>query len=130
MPYLTLTSTTGAILKQWELRGRTVTVGRGEKADLQIDDGELSRLHFTITPAGEGYVLDDGQSSNGTLVNGKVVKDQVPLKSGDKIRAGTSQFLFEDALETAIRKLEKDGPSYSTFIRELNQPKPASPKPR
>lgn len=129
MPYLTLRTTAGEILKQWEFRGRTVIVGRGEKADVMIEDGEMSRSHFTITPAGEAYTLSDG-STNGTLVNGKPVKASVPLKNGDLIAAGASRFVFEDALETVIRKMEKGGPSYSAFVRELSQPKPKPSKPR
>ena len=39
--------------------------------DLAIDDKEMSRKHFVISPASAGYVIHDQNSQNGTLVNGR-----------------------------------------------------------
>ena len=114
MPYLTHRTAAGETLNQWEFHDRTVSVGRGATVDFLIIDKEMSRVHFSIAPAGAGYVLEDNQSANGTWVNDQRVKAPVPLKPGDQIRAGASHFMFEDGLTTCIRKIEKkmktDGP--------------------
>ena len=114
MPYLTLLTTAGETLNQWEFHNRVITVGRGATADFAVADKGMSREHFSIAPAESGYELKDSQSSNGTWVNSQRVKAPVPLKAGDQIRAGVSHFLFEDGLATCIRKIEKnlsaDGP--------------------
>lgn len=48
---------------------RTLTVGRGSRADIRLDDASVSRLHaeLTLTSAGRCY-LTDRNSSGGTRV--------------------------------------------------------------
>ena len=48
---------------------RTLTVGRGSRADIRLDDASVSRLHaeLTLTSAGRCY-LTDRNSSGGTRI--------------------------------------------------------------
>ena len=50
----------------------------------------ISKQHFTISRQGEEYAIEDSSSKNGTLLNGKEIKDKgkQPLKSEDRIEPG------------------------------------------
>ena len=68
------------------------TVGRGS-GEIDIDDPTLSSRHFTIEERGQEFFLRDLGSTNGTFLNGHLVRS-APLKSGDEIKAGESVFMF------------------------------------
>ena len=70
----------------------TTTVGRGE-GQIRIDDPTLSGRHFMIEECGQRFFLRDLGSTNGTFLNGHLVRS-APLESGDEIRAGESVFVF------------------------------------
>ncbi len=74
----------------------TVTVGRGQAADLTIDDPELSRLHVRLRFDGVLHVCDLG-SSNGTLVRGTAVVPQawVAVGPGEGIEIGSTTLMLE-----------------------------------
>ena len=56
--------------KQVPLTGDRLTIGRGETADLPIEDQGLSRLHASIHREGDRvWILDEG-STNGSYLNG------------------------------------------------------------
>ena len=120
MPYLIQKQPDGSVVKQWDLRDKPLTVGRGDKVDARIEDKEMSRQHFVISPKGSEYVIQDLESRNGTLVNGHRISE-VALKANDKIRAGQSHFVFVEGLTTVIGKLQDEHKGYSTQIREISE---------
>ena len=69
------------------------TLGRGDQADLVIDDEAMSRRHLEISYRNLEFRLRDLDSSNGTFLNGSEVKEYA-LRNGDKIMAGETVFLF------------------------------------
>jgi signal transduction histidine kinase/ActR/RegA family two-component response regulator len=91
-----------------------LTFGRGEKADVQIDDTLMSRVHVRIFQHENGsYLIEDLESRNGTQVNGMAVTRRV-LTYGDRIQIGSSLLLFahHDPMEEQVaqrRKLEAIG---------------------
>jgi pSer/pThr/pTyr-binding forkhead associated (FHA) protein len=124
MPYLIQKQADGSTVKQWDLRDKPLTVGRGEDVHARIDDKEMSRKHFVISPKSGGYVIQDQNSQNGTLVNGKRVTETT-LKPNDSIRAGQTQFVFVEGLATVIGKIQDEPKGYRTYIREIsNEGKP------
>ncbi|MDG2050480.1 MAG: FHA domain-containing protein [Myxococcota bacterium] len=65
-----------------------LVIGRGREADLVIAESTISRAHARIDPgAGDGWLLQDLGSTNGTHVNGSQVSTQ-RLADGDEIRMG------------------------------------------
>ncbi len=70
-----------------------VSIGRDERSAIVIPDLALSRRHCELEPTGEGVVLRDLASRNGSWVNGVPVTHHV-LTDGDRIRIGDSAFLF------------------------------------
>ena len=71
-----------------------LTLGRLATCTVSFDDTNVSREHAEIRPDGNGYVLIDMASTNGTSVNGELVT-QRRLVDGDRIALGAStQFEF------------------------------------
>jgi pSer/pThr/pTyr-binding forkhead associated (FHA) protein len=120
MPYLIQKQADGSTAKQWDLRDKPLTVGRGEDVHARIDDKEMSRKHFVISPKDGGYVIQDQNSQNGTLVNGKRITETT-LKPNDSIRAGQTQFVFVEGMATVIGKLQDEPKGYRTHIREISK---------
>ena len=72
----------------------TLTIGRLPGNDVLVADPKASRKHAEIRPAGNGFILVDLQSTNGTRVNGTNVGEHV-LVDGDRIAIGATEFRFE-----------------------------------
>ena len=70
------------------------TVGRGEKADIRIEDPFASSRHARVSRQGDVLVLEDLNSTNGTWLNGSPLDGPQPLHPGDKIRIGDNEFTF------------------------------------
>jgi two-component system cell cycle response regulator len=68
-------------------RGELV-VGRGEGSDLVLNDQGLSRRHCRLVRQGDEMFIEDLDSSNGTFVDGQLVKGQMPLTEGARIHLG------------------------------------------
>jgi hypothetical protein len=88
--------------KRFVIGGEPVTIGRGEDADVVIADPQVSRLHAEIRPDGDGYVIVDRGSSNGTLVNGAAITGPRRLQPGDEIQITVHKFTFDPPDETVL----------------------------
>jgi FHA domain len=70
-------------------------LGRGESADIQLQDTFASSAHARLVAQGDVIVLEDLGSTNGTYLNGEPLRGPQPLHVGDSIRIGDSEFTFE-----------------------------------
>jgi FHA domain-containing protein len=70
-------------------------LGRGDQADIQLEDTFASSQHARLVPQGDVMVLEDLGSTNGTYLNGEPLRGPQPLHVGDSIRIGDSEFTFE-----------------------------------
>ena len=72
-----------------ELDG-VVVIGRDRQNDIVLDDASISRYHAMLLVEAHGVVLFDLESTNGTLVNGKLVLPEAPvaLEDGTQIALG------------------------------------------
>jgi hypothetical protein len=70
-------------------------LGRGDQADIRLEDTFASSQHARLVPQGEVMVLEDLGSTNGTYLNGEPLRGPQPLHVGDSIRIGDSEFTFE-----------------------------------
>jgi pSer/pThr/pTyr-binding forkhead associated (FHA) protein len=78
--------------KTFMFLGRRITIGRGKKSKIQLEDKEVSRSHACIWRQEGDVVIEDLESGNGVFVNGVAVR-RAPLKAGDVIRIGSTEFL-------------------------------------
>ena len=70
-----------------------VTIGRLSNNDVVLADPNVSRRHAELRRSGEDWVLVDLDSTNGTLVNGKLAKEHA-LADGDRCSFGTTELVF------------------------------------
>lgn len=69
------------------------TVGRDEPAEICIAEPLVSRGHARIEPRGDGFVVKDLGSTNGTRVNGTLVNEHT-LRDGDEVRFARARCVF------------------------------------
>jgi type II secretory pathway predicted ATPase ExeA len=83
----------GKLVARVDITSVPFTIGRGHGNGLVIEDREISRRHALIDRAGGRYMIEDLNSCNGVLVNGKR-RELANLKSGDVIILGGLKLVF------------------------------------
>lgn len=68
--------------------GTHFSIGRDPRCDLAIGDMTVSRMHARLDRTPGGWLLTDLSSTNGTRVNGWLVRGQVAVRAGDIVRFG------------------------------------------
>ncbi|MEO8498876.1 MAG: FHA domain-containing protein, partial [Planctomycetota bacterium] len=97
MPYLE--TVTGATPNRTiALSSKRCLLGRQSDCDVVIDADSVSRHHARILLVGRDYYVEDLNSSNGTVVNNRVIRSRVRLQDGDSIRMSQFEFLFHESL--------------------------------
>lgn len=81
---------------EWALRGDAVTIGRGEDADVRIDEPAASRRHARVERRADGYYLRDLGSTNGTQLGELLHGTAARLRAGDRFRIGETEFIFRE----------------------------------
>jgi hypothetical protein len=71
-------------------------IGRTPENQIRIYTPAVSRRHAQIAHSGDGWMLRDLSSENGTYVNGQRVTERL-LTDGDRVQFGTSRFVFKSA---------------------------------
>lgn len=71
-----------------------VTVGRANDCTIVLGDPNVSRHHAEIRPAGDGFLVVDLGSTNGTKINGAKVGQHL-LRDGDEVCFGNTVMNFE-----------------------------------
>ncbi|MGC4029432.1 MAG: FHA domain-containing protein [Steroidobacteraceae bacterium] len=74
--------------------GRRTTIGRTSDNDIQIEATFVSRHHAVILGNGQHCIIEDLNSTNGVLVNGRRVNRQM-LRDGDNVAIGKAVFRFQ-----------------------------------
>lgn len=71
------------------------TIGRGRQSAIQLPEKRLSRHHAVIQHIQkQGFYLIDLESTNGSFINGKRVKEPHLLKDGEYVRLSSISFCF------------------------------------
>ncbi len=77
-----------------EIGEQPLTIGRMPECDVVLSDPNVSRRHAEVRRQGNGFVVVDLGSTNGTRVNGAMVKERA-LVDGDEIMVGSTKLRFE-----------------------------------
>jgi hypothetical protein len=73
-----------------------LVLGRGEEAEIRLEDPFASSRHAHIYEQAGTLVLEDLHSTNGTYLNEELLDTTPrPLHPGDHLRIGESEFVFE-----------------------------------
>jgi FHA domain len=78
----------------YDLDGNIV-LGRGEEAEIRLEDPFASSSHARIYEQGGTLVIEDMGSTNGTYLNEELLETPRPLHPDDHVRIGDSEFAFE-----------------------------------
>jgi pSer/pThr/pTyr-binding forkhead associated (FHA) protein len=93
MPTLTLTFKDNTIATYRIEEGQSMTIGRKASNNVPIENLAVSGHHAKIDSVGEGFLLTDLQSKNGSFVNKELVSSHW-LKDGDNILIGKHTLIF------------------------------------
>lgn len=73
---------------------RKFTIGRMTKNDMTLPQKTTSDVHASVKWLKSSFRLTDENSTNGTYLNGKRIKETVALADGDKIKIGKYVIVF------------------------------------
>ena len=90
----------GAVQGEFELNQERLSIGRKPDNDIPIDNLAVSGKHALIITILDDSFLEDLGSTNGTYVNGKLVKKHA-LKNGDVIAIGKHELKYVNENATA-----------------------------
>ena len=96
----------GAVLAEYNMNKERYTIGRLPDNDIRIDNPAVSGHHSLIINILNDSFLEDLNSTNGTYVNGKLIKKHA-LQHGDVITAGHHQLRFVEDDEAQQDEFEK-----------------------
>lgn len=110
MGKLTL-SLDGNVIQEIELQKERYTLGRLPDNDIRVDNLAVSGHHALIINILKDSFLEDLNSTNGTYVNGKLVKKHA-LKDGDVIAIGKHQLKYSQGGAAAAADDDDSGDEF------------------
>lgn len=82
------------------------TIGREPGCDVLLASPTVSRRHALVAPNGEGWIVRDLGSGNGTFLDARRV-DEAPLPNGVAIRFGSVPAWFEEEPEAPLTSSQR-----------------------
>jgi pSer/pThr/pTyr-binding forkhead associated (FHA) protein len=76
--------------------GEGAVMGRGDQAEIRLEDPFASSRHARLIRQGAAIVIEDMGSTNGTYLNEELLSGPQPLHPGDRVRIGDSEFTYMD----------------------------------
>jgi len=90
-----------------------ILIGRAAECDIQLDDQMVSRFHASLKIGTDGYWLRDMDSTNGTLVDDKLIapNQRTALQPGQPFKIGSYTFSIKvpQAADAAQQTMIKPG---------------------
>ena len=115
--------------KSFDLNEGSVIVGRNESATIRLNYDGISKNHFKVSNMNGTLVLEDLDSSNGTFLNEKLVKNQY-LKVGDIVSVPGAIFrivkqkrgseLNRDSVDVGVMHQSFNSKSFEESIKNDN----------
>lgn len=115
----------------------TLFIGRDPRNDVVIGHPQVSRRHALIIQQGDGWLVEDLNSTNGTFINGRRITGPRLLAAGDTVELGEAVVLTyrdpasasNDAVsdETTSSQAAADEPPPTAADRPPRQKPPGEP---
>ena len=80
------------------------SIGRSNTCDLILNDETASRFHAVLSYRQKEWMIFDTHSTAGVLLNGNRIEKSASLKDGDRLRFGSTDFVF---FSTAVTTREE-----------------------
>jgi len=100
-----------------------VNIGRADYNDLVLADESVSSQHAKLTRREGVWVLSDLGSTNGTMVDGERLTEDMPLAPGCFVRFGDVQLVFEPTDDDA----GVNAPKATRAMQAVKMPLPPTP---
>ena len=128
MGKLIVTDGTGTT-RDFPLTKERVTIGRHADNDISLNDKAVSGHHCVVITILQDSFLEDLDSTNGTIVNGKQISKH-PLSNGDVISLGRNSLKYEseqggaedDFEKTMILKPGQFGAAFDSQVNKATAP--------
>jgi pSer/pThr/pTyr-binding forkhead associated (FHA) protein len=86
-----------ALNTRFSVESGTTSIGRSSASDIVLkNDDFASGRHARLTRHGGLLYVEDIDSTNGTFVNDRKAVGATPLKSGDRVRVGSTTFRYSE----------------------------------
>ncbi len=115
----------------FDLADETIYVGRASDNDIKINDNSISRRHLMITKEGDRFFIEDLESKNRTLLDGRLIqpREKFEVQKGAQITIGNTVLYvadeFSDVGENAdhahIHTAEIDVQDMAHFFKDRPQ---------
>jgi anti-anti-sigma factor len=109
--------------KSVSIPGPRFVIGRGPDCDLRVRSATVSRAHAVIERRGVRLYLRDLSSTNGTILNGRPLRDrEAEVQDGDRISVGKLSFKLSNRTtsETVIVREDSIHDLFRTDERSLS----------
>ncbi|MGH8653353.1 MAG: FHA domain-containing protein [Gammaproteobacteria bacterium] len=94
-------SLNGAVQGEYKLERERVFIGRKPENEIQVDNLAVSGKHTLIVTILDDSFLEDLGSTNGTYVNGKLIRKKHALSNGDVVGIGKHELSYINEHATA-----------------------------
>ena len=82
---------------RFTIRDGETSIGRSAASDIVLkSDDYASGQHAQLTRHGGLLYVEDAESTNGTYVNDRKAVGATPLRSGDRVRVGSTTFRYAE----------------------------------
>jgi adenylate cyclase len=109
-------SETGKVF-EFDLTRDETHLGRAaDRNEIVLDEGQISRQHAVIKRSGQGFMLLDLNSANGTFFNGERIKEHV-LRPGDVFSISKYLVEFNDTPTAPVIKYEEQKMGNTVLMR-------------
>ena len=102
------------------------SIGRSNTCYLILNDETASRFHAVLSYRQKEWMIFDTHSTAGVLLNGEKIEGQAVLKDGDRLRFGSTDFVF---FSTAVTTREETVKRYRSRSAD-STPQYRSPAPQ
>lgn len=92
-------------------------LGRGQDADIVIDDADVSRNHARIDVGVDGIAVTDLGSKNGIFVKEAAIAGTLTLAHGERFSIGELEFEVSHPASKVMQTLARQGESTATRTR-------------
>lgn len=101
---------------RYDVEKDEVSIGRTAANDFHFSFPEVSSKHAVIKRVGDDWVIKDLGSTNGTFVNNQKIKDETPIKDGDRIKFGRKEYIFHNPAPEPEPQPEEDLSEEKTML--------------
>ncbi len=118
----------GGTQKALEFTQDSIMVGTGATAHVKLDDADASSSHCMIKAKGDGLVVIDLGSDNGTSVNGKEIEGETKLQDGAEVTVGKTRLMVNfgghiaENATVPIRRKADEAKGHAPSKEEMTDP--------